>query len=65
MKQDLTIQIMNQRDQNNKVIGLMENKLDRKIMTKFVGLREKENLNLEVIKLVQKQLSFGIKNWHS
>ena len=43
----------------------MENKLDRKIMTKFVGLREKENLNLEVIKLVQKQLSFGIKNWHS
>ena len=30
----------------------MENKLDRKIMAKFVGLREKENLNLEVIKLV-------------
>ena len=30
----------------------MENKLDRKIMTKFVGLRGKENLNSEVIKLV-------------
>ena len=64
LKQDLTIQIMNQRDQNNKVIGLIEDELDGKIMTKFVRLSEKENLNLEVIKFVQKQLSFGIKNWH-
>ena len=41
LKQDLTFQIMNQRDQNDKVIGLMEDELGEKIMTKFVASREK------------------------
>ena len=37
LKQDLTFQIMNQKDQNDKVIGLMEDELGKKIMTKFIG----------------------------
>ena len=37
LKQDLTFQIMNQRYQNDKIIGLMEDESGKKIMTKFVG----------------------------
>ena len=37
LKQDLTFQIMNQRYQNDKIIGLMEDELGEKNVTKFVG----------------------------
>ena len=41
LKQELTLQIMNQKGKNQKVIGLMKDELGGRIITKFVGLRVK------------------------
>ena len=41
LEQELTLQIMNQKGKNQKVIGLMKDELGGRIVTKFVGLRVK------------------------
>ena len=41
LEQELTLQIMNQKGKNQKVIGLMKDELGGRIITKFVGLRVK------------------------
>ena len=65
------------KEKNKKLIGLIKDQLGREIITKFVGLRAKtyiylisdgsedkatkENLNLKIVKNVQKQLNLRTK----
>ena len=56
-----------QNEKIKRVIGVIKYKLSGKIMTKFAGLRAKtyiflkENLNLKIIKTLQKQFSLITK----